>query len=93
MSAQPATLNQATQKLREHPIKILVENGVPVTINTDALLVFDTSVDEEYLRLYEAGTLTAEQLDEIRCWGIRASIIRQKVRNTISHIPPAKPVA
>ena len=29
----------------EHPIKILVENGVPVTINTDDLLVFDSAVD------------------------------------------------
>ena len=29
------------------------------------------SVDEEYLRLYEAGTLTAKQLDEIRLWGIK----------------------
>jgi adenosine deaminase len=54
----------------EHPIKILVENGVPVTINTDDLLIFDSSVDQEYLRLYEAGTLTAEELDQIRCRGI-----------------------
>ena len=54
----------------EHPIKILIENGVPVTINTDDLLVFDSSIDEEYQHLYDAGTLTAEQLDEIRCWGI-----------------------
>ena len=54
----------------EHPIKILVENGVPVTINTDDLLIFDSSVDQEYLRLYEAGTLTAEQLDQIRCRGL-----------------------
>ena len=54
----------------DHPIKILVENGVPVTINTDDLLVFNSSVDEEYLRLYEAGTLTAKQLNEIRLRGI-----------------------
>ena len=54
----------------EHPIKILVENGVPVTINTDDLLIFDSSIDEEYQHLYDAGTLTAEHLDEIRCWGI-----------------------
>ena len=54
----------------DHPIKILVENGVPVTINTDDLLVFDSPVDQEYLRLYEAGTLTTEQLDQIRCWGL-----------------------
>lgn len=54
----------------EHLIKILVENGVPVTINTDDLLIFDSSVNQEYLRLYEAGTLTAEQLDQIRYWGL-----------------------
>ena len=54
----------------DYPIKILVENGVSVTINTDDLLIFNSSIDEEYLRLYEAGTLTAKQLDEIRLWGI-----------------------
>ena len=54
----------------DYPIKILVENGVPVTINTDDLLIFNSPIDEEYLRLYEAGTLTAKQLDEIRLWGI-----------------------
>lgn len=54
----------------DHPIKLLVENGVPVTINTDDLLVFNSSIEQEYLRLYEANTLTAKQLDEIRCRGI-----------------------
>ncbi len=54
----------------DYPIKTLVENGVSVTINTDDLLIFNSSVEQEYLRLYEANTLTAKQLDEIRCWGI-----------------------
>ena len=67
----------------EHPIKILVENGVPVTINTDDLLVFDSSVDQEYLRLYEAGTLTAEQLDQIRCWGIYGGIKNVKSKRKL----------
>ena len=53
-----------------HPIKTLVENGVKVTINTDDLLIFDSSIENEYLKLYQAGTLTAEQLDEIRCVGL-----------------------
>ena len=53
-----------------HPIKILVENGVKVTINTDDLLIFDSSIENEYLRLYQSGTLTAEQLDEIRKVGL-----------------------
>ena len=55
---------------RDHPIKILYENGVKVTINTDDLLIFDSSIENEYLLLYKAGTLSAEQLDEIRLWGL-----------------------
>lgn len=55
---------------RNHPIRVLVENGVRVTINTDDLLIFDSSIENEYLRLYCAGTLSAEQLDEIRRVGL-----------------------
>ncbi len=53
-----------------HPIKELVENGVRVTINTDDLLIFDSSIESEYLKLYQAGTLSTEQLDEIRKAGL-----------------------
>jgi len=53
-----------------HPIKTLVENGVKVTINTDDLLIFDSPIENEYLKLYQAGTLSAEQLDEIRRVGL-----------------------
>jgi len=55
---------------REHPIRILHENGVRVTINTDDLLIFDSSIENEYLLLYQAGTLNAEQLNEIRMNGL-----------------------
>ncbi|MBO4637121.1 MAG: adenosine deaminase [Clostridiales bacterium] len=55
---------------RDHPIKILYENGVKVTINTDDLLIFDSSIENEYLLLYNAGTLTAGQLDDIRLTGL-----------------------
>jgi len=56
---------------RNHPIKTLFENGVMVTINTDDLLIFDSSIENEYRLLYQAGTLSAEQLDEIRCNGLK----------------------
>lgn len=56
---------------KDHPIKILYENGVKVTINTDDLLLFDSSIENEYLLLYRAGALSAEQLDEIRRTGCR----------------------
>lgn len=55
---------------KDHPIKILHENGVRVTINTDDLLIFDSSIENEYLLLYRAGALNAEQLDEIRKNGL-----------------------
>ena len=56
---------------RDHPVKLLVENGVPVTINTDDLLIFDSSIENEYLLLYESGALTAARLDEIRKDGLK----------------------
>ena len=55
---------------KDHPIKILYENGVKVTINTDDLLIFDSSIENEYLLLYQAGALSIEQLEEIRLRGL-----------------------
>lgn len=55
---------------KEHPISTLVQNGVQVTINTDDLLIFDSSIENEYLLLYKAGALSAEQLEEIRIFGL-----------------------
>lgn len=55
-----------------HPIKILAENGVPVTINTDDLLIFRQSIDMEYENLYSSGVLTAEELDRIRLRGLKS---------------------
>ncbi len=54
----------------QHPIKMLVENGVEVTLNTDDLLIFNSSIENEYLLLYKAGTLSADQLEEIRLRGL-----------------------
>ena len=53
-----------------HPIKTLVDNGVEVTINTDDLLIFNSSIENEYLILYNAGALSADQLEEIRLRGL-----------------------
>lgn len=64
-----------TADYRTHPIVALVEHGVPVTINTDDLLIFDSSVSEEYIKLYEAGALSAQALDLIRQTGLRAAVL------------------
>ena len=55
---------------KEHPIKALYEHGVRVTINTDDLLIFDSSIENEFRLLYQEGTLSVDQLDEIRKNGL-----------------------
>lgn len=55
-----------------HPIRKLYDCGVPVTINTDDLLIFNQSVSQEYMNLYQAGLMTAEELNEIRMRGLGA---------------------
>lgn len=55
-----------------HPIGRLYRSGVDVTINSDDILIFDSDVSKEYLRLYESGCLSAEELDSIRQSGLSA---------------------
>ena len=57
----------AVQDLASHPIRILFDNGVPVTINTDDLMIFGQSVSEEYRNLYRASVFSAQELEHIRC--------------------------
>jgi adenosine deaminase len=54
------------QDYATHPIRQLYDHGVRVTVNTDDVIFFDQGVSDEFLNLYRAGTLTAEELDEIR---------------------------
>lgn len=58
--------------LKTHPIAKLYRSGVDVTINSDDVLIFDSDVSKEYLRLYQSGCLTAEELDDIRKNGLKS---------------------
>ena len=58
--------------LKTHPIAKLYRSGIDVTINSDDVLIFDSDVSKEYLRLYQYGCLTAEELDDIRKNGLRS---------------------
>ena len=57
-------------EMSNHPIAQLYRRGVNVTINSDDVLIFDSDVSKEYLRLYQSGCLTAEELDDIRLNGL-----------------------
>ncbi len=58
-------LNYA-KDIATHPIKQMVDFGLKVTIGTDDILLFDSDINDEYLKLYNNKVLTAEQLDSIR---------------------------
>lgn len=57
--------------MADHPIGRLYRSGVDVTINSDDILIFDSDVSKEYLRLYKSGCLSAEELDDIRQNGLK----------------------
>ncbi len=56
----------ATATLASHPIRVLFDHGVEVTVNTDDLLIFGQSVSQEYLNLFKARVFSSDELDGIR---------------------------
>ena len=73
--------------LKTHPIARLYRDGVDVTINSDDVLIFDSDVSKEYLRLYQSGCLTAEELDDIRKNGLKTvtGFTAQIIQHEIDH--------
>jgi adenosine deaminase len=59
---------------KTHPIRILFDHGVKVTINTDDALVFGDGVSEQFLKLLKAGVFTADELNKIRLNGFPHSV-------------------
>ncbi|MGA0601209.1 hypothetical protein ACO2Q3_10955 [Caulobacter sp. KR2-114] len=57
-------------RMEHHPIRVLYDAGVRVTVNSDDALVFGVGVSEEFLALHRAGVLTAAELDQIRRWSL-----------------------
>jgi len=57
---------QRVKSYATHPIRILFDHGVKVTVNTDDVTLFNQGVSEEFLHLFQAGVFSAEELEEIR---------------------------
>jgi len=53
-----------------HPVRILFDHGVRVTINTDDALIFRTGVSEQMNRLFVSGAFTLAELEIIRLNGL-----------------------
>lgn len=61
------------KSIRDHPIRILYDYGVKVTVNSDDIMLFGQSVSQEYLNLFRTGVFSADELEEIRQNGLSAS--------------------
>lgn len=62
---------KAIDDIKNHPIKKLFDKDINISINTDDLIVFNSSVSEEYLMLYINSILNEEELDIIRINSLR----------------------
>ena len=54
------------KNIKSHPIKVLFDNGVKVTVNTDDLILFNATVSNELFNLYENNIFSLDELDIIR---------------------------
>ncbi len=62
---QSNVMLKSVKSLKEHPIKRMIDAGVPVTVGTDDLLFFDRSVSEQIFDLVSAGVITESDADRI----------------------------
>ena len=75
-----------------HPIRAIVEAGVPVTVNTDNRLFTRTSMTDELWRAHAWCGIDAERLREIVLNGFRHAFLRwdekqQMIRDVIAAMP------
>lgn len=56
----------ASTDLYNYPIRTLYDYGVKLTVNTDDLILFDSTISQEFFKLHEANLFSLEELDRIR---------------------------
>ncbi len=59
------------ESFKTHPIRILMDNGVKVTVNTDDAIIFGQKSSDEFFNLFETGLYTAVELDMVRLNGFK----------------------
>ncbi len=56
----------AVESIERHPIRKLYDSGIDITINNDDLLLFDSTITDQYLMLIESGIFSFDEINEIR---------------------------
>ncbi len=60
------------RRIQEHPIRTRYDAGVRVTVNTDDPLIFGCTLSGEFLAVFDAGVMTAAELDVVRLEALQA---------------------
>ena len=60
------------QSMNAHPVRILFDHGIKVSIATDDIAVFGQSVSDEYLNLLLSGVFSLQELETVRKTGLKA---------------------
>lgn len=60
----------AVPSLKDHPIKKMIDAGVPITVGTDDLLFFDQTVSQQLFHLVDENVITEADADAILSAGL-----------------------
>lgn len=74
---------RAVRTFERHPLPVLLDSGVPVTLATDDPGMFHTTVNQEYLTCHEVFGLDAKTLAELAVTGVCASYAPDVVKNAL----------
>jgi adenosine deaminase len=74
---------KSVPSLAEHPLPVLVEAGVPVTINSDDPPMFDTTLNQEYEVARELLGLDDAGVADLARTAVRASFADEPVKDAI----------
>lgn len=68
---------------KTHPCAKLIENGVPVTINTDDPVIQNSDLTDDYLKLVDYFSFDLEKLIEINKTAIKCSFLNESEKQSL----------
>lgn len=64
-------LNRAAS-IASHPARILFDHGIKISLNTDDIMIFGNTINDEYLKAFQEHLFTEKELDIIRLQGLNS---------------------
>lgn len=75
---------KVVSKMKEHPVKIFIDMGIPVSINTDDPKMFHNSLAEEYQLIMESFNYSLENIYDIIISSIDTTWLDQKEKEKLT---------